>query len=319
VTIVSGREIPIAIFTVIVFVGFSILSPSFLTVAGIRLVFEQAAIVGIIAIAVTMTIIMGGIDLSVGSLMAMLAAVVGLLLNAGVPAPLACLIGIGFGAVCGLINGLLIARLNIPDIVATLGTMYFFRSAGILLSGGIWIKDFPPEFNFFGRGLIAGIPFSVILWLALAALFVYILGNTRFGRRIYAIGGNPTTALRSGINVRATKIEVYVISGMMAAISATIFASKVGSVQVSTVGVDLPFNVIAAILIGGASVFGGVGSVIGTVLGTLALSAVQSGLIQVRVSPYWIDVSVGALIIFAVILNTFQHFRNERQLKAVLQ
>lgn len=317
--IVSGRELPIAIFTVGVFVAFSFLSPSFMTVAGVRLVFEQAAIVGIIAVAVTMTIIMGGIDLSVGSLMAMLAAVVGMLLNAGVPAPLACLLGMGFGAVCGLANGLLIARLNIPDIVATLGTMYFFRSAGILLSGGVWVKDFPPSFEFYGRGLVAGIPFPVIVWICLTLLFVYVLSSTRFGRRIYAIGGNTTTAIRSGISVGATKIQVYMISGVMAAISGIVFASKVGSVQVSTVGVELPFNVIAAILIGGASVFGGVGSVIGTALGALALSAVQSGLIQVRVSPYWIDVSVGALIVFAVVLNTFQHFRNERKLKAVLQ
>jgi ribose/xylose/arabinose/galactoside ABC-type transport system permease subunit len=318
-SVIAGRELPIAIFTIGVFAAFSFLSPSFLTPAGIRLVFEQGAIVGIIAIAVTMTIIMGGIDLSVGSLMALLAAVAGMMLNAGLPAPVACLLTLCVGGLCGLVNGLLIARFNIPDIVATLGTMYFFRSAGILLSGGIWIKDFPPSFDFYGRGLVAGIPFPVLLWICLTALFVYVLNSTRFGRRIYAIGGNVTTAMRSGISVGGTKVRVYVISGMMAAVSGIVFASKVGSVQVSTVGVDLPFNVIAAILIGGASVFGGVGSVVGSALGALALSALQSGLIQVRVSPYWIDVSVGALIILAVILNTFQHLRNERKLKAVLQ
>lgn len=318
-SVISGRELPIIVFTAIVFIAFSVLSPSFLTVSGMRLVFEQAAMVGIVAIAVTMTLIMGGIDLSVGSLMAMVAAFVGILLNHGVPSPVACMLGLGFGALCGLVNGLLVTKFHIPDIVATLGTMYFFRSAGILMSGGIWIKDFPPSFDVYARGVVLGVPLPVVVWISLTAVFTYVLGWTWFGRCVYSIGGNANAAWLSGIRVGATKTTVYVLSGVFAAVSGIVFASKVGNVQVSTVALNLPFDVLAAILIGGTSVFGGVGSPLGTALGTLALSAVQSGVIQVRLSPYWINVSVGLFIILAVILNTIQRFQMDRKLMRVLQ
>jgi ribose/xylose/arabinose/galactoside ABC-type transport system permease subunit len=319
VNMASSRELPILVFTIIVFVAFSIFSRSFLTVSGMRLVFEQAAIVGIVAIAVTMTLIMGGIDLSVGSLMAMMAAAVGILMNHGVPSPLACLLTLAFGGICGLANGLLVTKANIPDIVTTLGTMYVFRSAGILISGGIWIKDFPASFNVYARGTLLGIPVPVIIWISLTAVFTYILKYTWFGRRIYAIGGNTNAAWLSGVSVGATKTAVYVLSGVFAAVSGIIFASKVGNVQVSTVALNLPFDVLAAILIGGTSVFGGIGSPIGTALGALALSAVQSGVIQIRLSPYWIDVSVGLFILLAVVLNTVRRVQVDRKLMRVLQ
>ena len=313
------RELPIIIFTVIVILVFSTATENFLSIGNLRVLGDQSAQIGIVSVTVTMVIILGGIDLSVGSLMALVAAVVGILLNQSVAPPLTCLIGVALGALCGLLNGLLITVVGIPDIIATLGTMYCIRGLAVIVSGGAWLNNFPSGFDFYGQGLVAGIPFPVIVWLLLSLLASLVLGGTWFGRRIYAIGGNSNAARLAGIDAGAIKRTVYVMSGITASLAGIVFASKTGSVQVSTLGANMAFNALAAVLIGGASIFGGAGSVLGTTFGVIALAAIQNGLIQIRASPFWIDAAVGALIVAAVFLNTFYRLREERQRSAILQ
>lgn len=315
----ASNEAPIMLFSVLVCAVFYAISPNFLSVDNIRLISNQIVEIGIISITMTMTVLLGGIDLSVGSLMALVAAVVGLLVSDGVSPPLACLLGILIGAVCGLFNGVLISRLKMPDIIVTLATMYIFRGIAVVVSGGSWVTNFPAGFSFYGQGNVFGIPFPVIVWIALLLAFAYVLRSTRFGRRIYAIGGNPDAARLAGMSIARTKLAVYLLSGMLAAIAGIIFASRVGSVQVSTLGVNVSFEVIAAVLLGGASIFGGVGTLLGTLFGVILLGAIKNGLILAKVSPFWIDAAVGFLIVAAILLHTLQRNREGKKRREILR
>ena len=314
-----ARELPIVIFTALVMIIFSVATQNFLSIGNLRVLGDQSAQIGIVSVTVTMVIILGGIDLSVGSLMALVAAIVGMLLNQSVAPPVACIVGLAVGAFCGLINGLLITLVGIPDIIATLGTMYCLRGIAVIISGGAWLNNFPSSFDFYGKALILGVPFPVLFWLFLSWLASFVLSGTWFGRRIYAIGGNSNAARLAGIDAIGIKTRVYVMSGITAAIAGIVFASKTGSVQVSTLGLNMAFNALAAVLIGGASIFGGAGTVLGTTFGVIALAAIQNGLIQIRASPFWIDATVGGLIVAAVFLNTFYRLREERERSAILQ
>ncbi|GMX66769.1 hypothetical protein Elgi_60410 [Paenibacillus elgii] len=307
------REAPIIFFTLAVGLVFSLLTVSFLQPDNIELILSQIATNAIVAIGMTMVILLGGIDLSVGSVLALVATSVGLFLNHGVSPWLAALLGVGIGIVCGAVNGFFIAYMHIPDIIATLATMYIFRGVAVGISGGTWMTNFPASFKFFGQGSILGIPFALIVALALAVLFALILHHRRFGRRVYALGGNRSAARLSGMNTRRTKFTVYIYSGILAAVAAVIFASQVGSVQASTAGSNLSFEVMAAVLIGGGSIFGGVGTVLGTMFGVLLMGMIKNGLVLTQVSPFWINATTGFLILVAVIINTIQRVKESKK------
>ncbi len=272
------REVPILIFTILVFAAFSALSSNFLTVGNVSLILTQITTIGLISIGMLMVILFGGIDLSVGAVLAIVATIVGMLVNSGVDPLMAALIGVLAGAACGALNGLLITRLNIPDIITTLATMFIFRGIAVAISNGQWVTNFPASFNFYGQGSIFGIPVPVIFLVLAAAIFWYILGHTAFGRRIYAIGGNPDAARLAGMKIKRTKLLVYVNSGILTSIAAITFASNVGNVQASTAGKGIEFTVIAAVLIGGASIFGGVGTLVGTMIGVLLMGIIKKRL-----------------------------------------
>lgn len=317
--ILANRETPIIAFTLLIFMLFVILSTSFLTFSNVGLILTQITVIGIVAIGMTMVILFGGMDLSVGSVLALVATIVGMLVNSGMNMWVAAVIGIVAGAACGAFNGFFITRLKIPDIITTLATMYIFRGIAVTLSGGVWVTNFPKEFSFFGQGTILGFSFPVVVLLFLAILFAFMLQQTQFGRRIYAIGGNPSAAKLSGMKVVKTKFLVYVYSGMLAAVAAIIFASNVGSIQASTAGNSLAFDVIAAVLIGGASIFGGVGTILGTMFGVLLLGIIKNGVILSQFSAYWVNAITGALIIVAIIINTIQRYRDQKKREADLQ
>lgn len=310
--ILSLREFPIIFFTIVVLIIFSSISPNFLTLDNLGLILQQSTTIGLVAIGMTMVILFGGIDLSVGAVLALVATVVGMLVNTGMNPWLASLIGIAIGALCGAFNGYFISKLEIPDIIVTLATMYIFRGIAVSLSGGTWVTNFPESFAFFGQGKILGVSFPVLLTITLAFVFWYILKYTQFGRRIYAIGGNKSAAKLAGMNIARTKMLAYIYSGMLSAVAAITFASKVGSVQASTAGNSLSFDVIAVVLIGGASIFGGVGTVIGTMFGALLLGMIKNGLILTKVSVFWIDAATGFLIILAIVINTIQRRRESK-------
>lgn len=306
------HEAPIIVFTLLVGLLFTLLSPEFLNWDNAKLILSQNTSNAIVAIGMTMVILLGGIDLSVGSVLALTATSVGLFLSHGMSPWLASLLGVVIGVVCGMFNGYFIAVMNIPDIIVTLASMYIFRGIAVGISGGTWMTNFPAGFQFFGQGEVIGLSFPLLVAVLLVLCFIFQLKFTRFGRRIYSIGGNSGAAKLAGISIPRTKFMVYVYSGMLVGVAAVIFASKVGSVQASTAGGNLSFEVMAAVLIGGGSIFGGVGTVAGTIVGVLLMGIIKNGLVIAKVSPFWVDATTGFLIILAIVINTLQHVRQSK-------
>ncbi|WP_408011234.1 ABC transporter permease [Pseudalkalibacillus sp. A8] len=307
--IIGRNETPILIFTILIFIAFSITSSNFLSIGNFSLILTQITTIGLIAIGMLMVILFGGIDLSVGSVLAVVATIVGMLVNSGLNPALAAVMGIMIGALCGAFNGIFITRFNIPDIITTLATMFIFRGVAVAISGGEWVTNFPQSFNYFGQGSILGIPVPVAFLIIAAVTFWYILSQTQFGRRIYAIGGNPEAAKLAGMSTKKTKFLVYVYSGILTSIAAITFAANVGSVQASTAGNGIEFTVIAAVLVGGASIFGGVGTLAGTMIGVLLMGIIKNGLVLSQASAYWIDAATGFILILAIVMNTIQRSR----------
>jgi ribose transport system permease protein len=310
--LLNVHEAPIILFTIFVTLLFSIISPDFLQFENMRLILDQNISMFIVAIGMTMVILLGGMDLSVGSVLAVTATSVGLFLSHGIHPWIAGAIGICIGVLCGMVNGYFIAVRKIPDIIVTLATMYIFRGIAVGISGGTWMTNFPEGFRFFGQGNLLGISFPLLIAIILIAIFIYLMKFTRVGRRIYSIGGNGPAAKLAGISVARTKFKVYALTGLLVGIASVIFAAKVGSVQASTAGSGLAFEVMAAVLIGGGSIFGGVGTIAGTMLGVLFMGIVKNGLIISKVSPFWVDAATGFLIILAIVINTLQRIRQNK-------
>jgi ribose transport system permease protein len=310
--LLNVHEAPIIVFTILVILLFSIISPDFFQFDNIRLILDQNISMFIVAIGMTMVILLGGMDLSVGSVLAVTATSVGLFLSHGIHPWIAAFMGIVIGVLCGMVNGYFIAVRKIPDIIVTLATMYIFRGIAVGISGGTWMTNFPEGFRYFGQGTLLGLSFPLLTAILLIGIFIYLLKFTRMGRRIYAIGGNGTAAKLAGISVAKSKFMVYVLTGLLVGVASVIFASKVGSVQASTAGNSLSFEVMAAVLIGGGSIFGGIGTVAGTMLGVLFMGIIKNGLIISKVSPFWVDATTGFLIILAIVINTLQRIRQNK-------
>lgn len=308
-------EVSIVILICGLFIVFSFLSPEFATWKNISLILSQSTSVAIMGIGMTMVVILGGMDLSIGSVVSLSASVTCISMAAELPVPAAVLLGLAVGMGCGLINGVIMAILNIPDIIVSLATMYIFRGAAIAVSQSQWMTNFPETFDFFGKGTVLNIPFPVVVTVLFAMLFSYILTYTRFGRKLYACGGNLEAAKISGIHYRQTKIIAYVISGFLAAVAAVLYASKVGSIQASTTGTTFSNDVLAAVLIGGASIYGGVGTVFGTIAGALLIGMLKNALVLVRVSTYWIDAITGGMILTAMLISTWQRLKKKREIE----
>lgn len=308
-------EVSIVILICGLFIVFSFLSPEFATWKNISLILSQSTSVAIMGIGMTMVVILGGMDLSIGSVVSLSASVTCISMAAELPVPAAVLLGLAVGMGCGLINGVIMAILNIPDIIVSLATMYIFRGAAIAVSQSQWMTNFPETFDFFGKGTVLNIPFPVVVTVLFAMLFSYILTYTRFGRKLYACGGNLEAAKISGIHYRQTKIIAYVISGFLAAVAAVLYASMVGSIQASTTGTTFSNDVLAAVLIGGASIYGGVGTVFGTIAGALLIGMLKNALVLVRVSTYWIDAITGGMILTAMLISTWQRLKKKREIE----
>ena len=292
----------------------SILSPVFLTVANLLNVMTQMASIGLLALGVTIIIITRGIDLSSGSVLAVAAVVsasTAQTLDWGMrmypnlpelPVIVPILVALGVGAFCGLINGALIAYTGIPPFIATLGMMIIARGAALLYSDGRPISSLIDSYQWIGQGNIAGIPVPVVIFLVMA-LFTYVLLNyTRFGKYAYAIGGNETAAYVSGINVTKYKILVYVYAGLLAGIAALILTARINSGQPG-LGNMYELDAIAAATVGGVSHAGGIGTIQGTIVGTMIMGVLQNGLDLLNVSAYWQQVVKGLVIVVAVIFD----------------
>jgi ribose transport system permease protein len=287
-------------------VFFSLTSPHFLTTNNLLTVALQTSVIAIVAIGQTFVIIKSGIDLSVGSVVAISGVVAADLMTKGTPVAIAVLIGIGVGAVCGLINGFLIAFGKIPPFIATLGMMGAARGAALVITDGIPVSGLPASFGALaGAQLFGVIPSSVVIMLIIAIIMGLILSKSHFGRNIYAIGSNEEAAYLSGIPIKKTKMWVYVVSGLMSGIAGIVLTSRLVSAQ-PTAGNMYELDAIAAVVIGGASLMGGVGSILGTLIGAFVMGVLRNGLNLLNVSPFWQQIAIGGVVVLAVFIDNLR-------------
>jgi ribose transport system permease protein len=297
-----GREFGTLLGLLVLCAVLWIASPHFLTASNLVNVVEQSAIIGIIAVGMTFVIITGGIDLSVGSLVALSGIAFGTAVQQDVPLPLAAVIGLGTGMACGTINGLLITLGRLPPFIATLGMMSMARGAALMLSDGRPISGYPEAFRTLATGDVLGIPVPVIMMLAIYGLAHFTLQRTILGRYTYAIGGNEEAATLSGVNVKLYKTLVYAIAGLLSAVTALLLVARLNSAQ-PIAGIMYELDAIAAVVIGGASLMGGAGSVVGTLIGALIMAVLRNGLNLLGVPSYVQQVAIGAVIVIAVLVD----------------
>lgn len=278
------------------------LTPYFLTSSNLLNVVRQSSIIGVMAIGVTFVILSGGIDLSVGSVMALSGMIAAGTLQNGSGMLVAVLAALGVGIAAGLVNGILVTKGGITPFVVTLGMMSIARGLTLLYSNGYPISGFSPAYRFIGGGVILGIPLPVVLFLLVVLVGWAVLTQTRLGRYTYAIGGNEETVKLSGINSDFFKTSVYVISGVTAAISALILTSRLNSAG-PTAGLTYELTVIAAVVIGGTSLSGGRGTVWGSLIGALLIAVINNGMNLMGISPYFQELARGVIIILAVYVD----------------
>ena len=289
---------------IILMVFVSILNPTFLQANNLMNLMRQLIINGFIALGMTFVILTGGIDLSVGSTLAVTSAIFAGLLQNGMNTILAILIALGLGLILGLINGFLITKGKLAPFIVTLATMTIFRGLTLVYTDGRPVAG-PKDnfaFQFLGKGQFFGVPFQVILF-ALAFLILWtILNKTAMGRKIYAVGGNEKASFISGINIDKVKISVYVISSLMAVLSGLVLTSRLNSAQ-PTAGVAYEMDAIAAVVLGGTSMTGGSGSLTGTLIGILILGVLNNGLNLLGVSSFYQQIVKGIVILIAVLID----------------
>ncbi len=281
----------------------SLLSPVFFTAINIKNVLRDAALVAIAGIGMVMVILLGEIDLSVGSTQAVAGIIAVVVLNAYDSVMLALGAALVAGAFVGLINGLLITRAHINSLIATLGMMAILRGSAMVSTGAVSLQGTVDSFVDVGTGHWGPLPIPVVIAAVLLGLFLYVLHYTTFGRYIYAIGGNPQAARLSGLPVEGTRIAVFVLAGALAALSAFILASRLNSGQPNA-GLGFELQVIAAVILGGISLTGGVGTLAGALIGILMLTVLSNGLVLLNVSSFYHDIARGFVIILAVYLDT---------------
>jgi ribose transport system permease protein len=301
------RLLPFLSLTVL-FVGLSIASPHFLTTTNLSSVVRQTAVINIMALGMTMIIIAGGIDLSVGSILAMGGVLGCKAMESGLPVPVGILAGILAGLICGLVNGFLITRLQIAPFIVTLGTLGMLRGLTLILTNGLPVHRLPPGFAFLGEGSLLGVPFVLWLLVFCGAIVHVLLEHTRLGRYAFAIGSNVDAAVYAGIPVSFHTISVYAIGGMLTGLSGMIEASRLSTGQ-PTAGQGYELLAIAAVVIGGGSLRGGEGSVAGTLVGAFIMGLLSNGSDLLGVSPYLQQVIIGAVIILAVTVDELRKRR----------
>ncbi len=284
-----------------------ILAPTFRQGVAIRDVFENSAVLFIMAAGTTVVLISAGLDLSIGAILALSSVVTGSLLLAEQPVALAILAGLATGVICGLLNGLIIVGTGIPTLIATLGTQLIFRGFGNMIGAGKDMSRFPESFRWLGAGWVGPFTISIITFLVIW----FILSRTRLGFNVYAIGGNEEVARLSGIPVNYNKVIVYAIGGFCAALASVVQTSRLNFAHVNR-GQGMELWAIAAVVIGGTSMFGGIGGVGKTVIGVLIIRALEAGLIHLHVPSFWQQVATGLVVIIAVWLDFLQRKAREK-------
>lgn len=290
------------VFYILLLVAFSFLSPFFLTLSNLSNIGTNMAFIGLMAAAGTPLIIGGGLDLSVAAVAGLAGVIVALLHANGVNVWLGSFAALLVGCTVGVLNGFIVTRLRLNPLIATLGTMSIFSGISMVLTGGLSKPLFVPAFNWLGSGRILGMPFPVILMMVVFFVLWLVLSKTPFGRFVYATGGNAEASSLLGVPVERTQMVLYVVSGLSGAAAGIILAAMLGAAAPNAAGQHL-LTIIAAIILGGTSLFGGRGSVWGTLIAVLILGTLNNGLTLMNVSSFWQDVTRGVVLLMAVGLD----------------
>jgi ribose/xylose/arabinose/galactoside ABC-type transport system permease subunit len=311
------------VFLIVLMAGFAIGEPRFLSPLNLFNIMRQVSVYGLLAVGMTFVILTAGIDLSIGSLLAFAGLVAAAVDKGGISNrfsvgagqdalgygwPLAALAAVAVGIAGGWLQGQAITRFKVPPFVVTLGGMSVFRGAALLFAGGGPISGFDPDYVWWGQGKIGPVPVPVIIFVAFAILAHIVLRYTRYGRQVYAVGGNPEAARLSGLNVRRVIGSVYIIMGFFAGLGAFVLSARLNSSE-AVAGIGYELTVIASVVIGGTSLFGGVGTIFGTVIGTVLIGVLLNGLVLMDVSSYIQQIIIGVIIVLAVAFDTFAKSR----------
>ena len=301
--IMRGRSTLLILVFIVVAVTFAILNPRFVSVINITNIALQMSINMIIAVAMTFVIVSGGLDLAVGSIGIMAGCLVGVMLGGtDIPIILVILIGLASGVVAGLINGVVIAKLGVPPFVTTLGMMNIARGVALIVTQGYIISGFPKAFNQIGIGFFLGIPFPVYVMVVIIIIGHILMAKTEFGLNTYAIGGNARAARLAGLKIDAVTIKIYVLSGLLSAVSGILLTARVISAQPALMSTT-NLEVIAAVFVGGTSMGGGRGSIPQTIIGAVFMAVLFNGLNLIGVGYEWQVVVIGIILIIAVALD----------------
>jgi inositol transport system permease protein len=296
-------QIGLAVGLAVLMAALAAARPGFLTVANLVNLIRQISINGILAVGVTYVLLTGGVDLSLGSVVALTGVIAATFAHPGqhgVWAPV--LAGIGAGAVCGAANGLMVTRGRLASFVVTLGMMTSARGLALLVSSGRPVSGLSDEFTSIGSGSILSVPVPILIFVVVALVSHVFLKNMRLGRHVYAVGGNENAARASGVNVSGVKMTAYTVCGALAGLAGVVLASRITTGQPNA-GVGYELDAIAAVVIGGTSLSGGSGGVSGTILGALLIGVINNGLDILNVSSYYQQVIKGVIIVSAVWLD----------------
>lgn len=296
---------------ILLFIALIVATPHFLTSVNLGSLARQTAVINILALGMTLVIITGGIDLSVGSTLALAGYFGTTAIKTGQPIALGVMIGIVSGMLCGLLNGFMITRFRISPFIVTLGTLEAYRGLALVLSKGLPVHGIREDFSFLGDGNLLGIPFSLWILAACALAMHFVLEHTRLGRYAFAIGSNSNAAYYAGVPINFHLLGVYAIAGTLTGLAGMIEASRLMTGQ-PTAGQGYELQAIAAVVIGGGSLQGGEGSVVGTLIGACIIGLLSNGSDLLGVNPYWQQVIIGMVIIGAVGFDEFRKRKLER-------
>jgi ribose transport system permease protein/rhamnose transport system permease protein len=288
-----------------------LINPEFISPANLSDILVNTAYVAVAAVGMTMVIVSGGIDISIGSILGVCATIAGKLAVSGVPVPLAFLAAVAAGAVMGMLNGVLISFARIPPIVATLGTLSILRGGLILITQGEWIMNMPESFFISQRQYDIGgwLPIPIVVMVFAIAVGWFWMRYTASGRALYALGGNPEAARLSGISPRRVTLQVYTLNGLLVGMAAVLYAARFTSIQ-SNAGLGFELSVITAAVVGGVSILGGSGSVVGALLGAVLVNVISTGSVFLKISPFWLQTVQGGLILLTVLLDMLRRRRS---------
>lgn len=295
------REMPILLYVIFIVIIFSTMIDGFFTLKNFENISRQITTIGIVSVGMTMVIITGGIDLSVGAILSFAINIGGQGIKLGWPIWVVYAVMLGLGLLLGFINGFLVTRIAVPALIITLGTMNIYRGITMVITRGIYITGIPSSFQVVGKGFL-----PIILFLIILAVFIFITLMTRFGRNLFAIGERGESALYSGVPVNKYKVITYVLSGFLSAFAGIILVGKSGFIQPQA-GMGYEMGAIAAVVIGGTSIFGGSGSILGTFLGSIFMGLILAGLTMLAINPFWIGFITGFLIIIAIAIDSLRH------------